>query len=91
MSWGGLSHDPVGGLVIANLPPILLVITLVPRDQLQGEWANIPTHLLRRYLEQRGTPYAVRVDLLMSLVASHGNRWPRVHRGSARQGFRLPT
>jgi hypothetical protein len=34
--------DPVRGLVIANLSHIAYVITLVPREQLQREWADIP-------------------------------------------------
>jgi len=66
MNWGGLSHDPVRGLAIANLSHIPLVITLVPREQLQREWADIPPRVRRQYAPQRGTPYAVRIELLMS-------------------------
>jgi quinoprotein glucose dehydrogenase len=66
VNWGGLSHDPVRGLAIANLSHIPLVITLVPRERLQREWADIPPRVRRQYAPQRGTPYAVRIELLMS-------------------------
>lgn len=65
-NWGALSHDPVRGLMIANLSHIPFVITLVPREQLQREWADIPPRVRRQYLPQRGTPYAVRVQFLTS-------------------------
>ena len=65
VNWGGLSHDPVRGLAIANLSHIPLVITLVPREQLQREWADTPPRVRRQYALQRGTPYAVRIELLM--------------------------
>ena len=65
-NWGGLSHDPVRGLMIANLSHIAFVITLVPREQLQREWADIPPSVRRQYSPQRGTPYPVRVQLLTS-------------------------
>jgi len=43
--------------MIANLSHIAFVITLVPREQLQREWAAIPPSVRRQYSPQRGTPY----------------------------------
>ena len=65
-NWGSLSHDAKRGLMIANLSHTPFVITLVPREQLLREWSTIPLPVRRQYLPQRGTPYAVRVQLLTS-------------------------
>ena len=57
-NWGSLSHDPVRGLMIANLSHIPFVITLIPREQLQREWSSVPRSVRRQYSPQRGTPSA---------------------------------
>jgi hypothetical protein len=55
-----------GGLVIANLSHLPFAITLVPREHVQREWTHIPASVRRQCSSLRGTPYAVRIELLMS-------------------------
>jgi quinoprotein glucose dehydrogenase len=66
MHWGGLSHDPARGLMIAPLSHIPFVITLVPRERFERERASMPANVRRQHLPQRGTPYVVRVQVLTS-------------------------
>src|SRR5439155_5595032 len=68
--------------MIANLSHIAFVITLVPREQLQREWAAIPPSVRRQYSPQRGTPYPSASSCSHRPVGSsatrrRGARWPR--------------
>jgi quinoprotein glucose dehydrogenase len=66
MHWGGLSHDPARGLMIAPVTHLASVITLVPREQFERERASMPPGVRRQHSPQRGTPYVVRIQLLTS-------------------------
>ena len=65
-NWGALSHDPRRGLVIASQTHIAFVITLIPRAELRRQWPDLPPRVRGQYSPQRGTPYAVRIELLTS-------------------------
>ena len=66
VNWGSLSHDPTRGLLIAALSHMPFVITLVPREQLRREWDSLAPEVREQYRPQRGTPYAVRLEILRS-------------------------
>jgi quinoprotein glucose dehydrogenase len=65
-NWGGLSHDPRRGLMIASLSHLPFVITLAPREEIRRRWPDLPPAVRRQYSPQRGTPFAVRIQILRS-------------------------
>jgi quinoprotein glucose dehydrogenase len=64
-NWGGVSHDPVRGLLIAPTNRLAFVVALVPREQYTRERtaAGRPG---REFAPQRGTPYGMYREALMS-------------------------
>ena len=64
-NWGGIAFDRERQLIIANTMQIAHVVALVPRDQLlpmyeSGEYPD------SQFARQRGTPYGMRREMLMS-------------------------
>jgi quinoprotein glucose dehydrogenase len=65
MNWSSVSHDPVRGLVIANTNRVAFVVTLVPRDRYEEE-RTTEARPGREFARQRGTPYGMYRELLLS-------------------------
>jgi quinoprotein glucose dehydrogenase len=66
MNWGGVSHDPVRGLLIANTNRLAFAVTLVPRERYEQERAAASARRSREFAPQRGTPYAMYREALVS-------------------------
>ena len=64
-NWGSVSHDPVRGLLIAATNRLAFVVTLVPRDRYQAERAAA-ARPGREFAPQRGTPYGMYREALLS-------------------------
>ena len=63
INWGGLSHDPVRGVLIANTIRLAFVVRLIPRD----EFARMSTPGTRgEFGAQRGTAYAMYREVLLT-------------------------
>lgn len=65
VNWGSLAFDSERQLVIAAVNNVPMVVTLIPREQLQpmrdsGAWLD------SEFANQNGTPYAMRRELLAS-------------------------
>ncbi|HEY3068418.1 MAG TPA: PQQ-binding-like beta-propeller repeat protein, partial [Methylomirabilota bacterium] len=65
MNWSSVSHDPGRGLVIANTNRLAFAVTLVPRDRFQQERMT-GARPDREFAEQRGTPYGMYREPLLS-------------------------
>ena len=65
MNWSSVSHDPVRGLVIANTNRLAFAVTLVPRDRYQQE-RTTGARPGREFAPQRGTPYGMYREALLS-------------------------
>jgi quinoprotein glucose dehydrogenase len=65
MHWGGVSHDPVRGLLIVNTNRLAFVVTLVPRERYEQERAAAAARPTREFGLQRGTPYAMYREALL--------------------------
>ena len=65
MNWSSVSHDPVRGLIIANTNRLAFVVTLVPREKFQQELAT-GARPGREFAPQRGTPYGMHREALLS-------------------------
>jgi len=66
MHWGSLSHDPSRGLLIVNTNRLPFVVTLIPRERYEQEQAAPPAHRFTEFAPQRGTPYGMRREPLLS-------------------------
>jgi quinoprotein glucose dehydrogenase len=66
MHWGSLSYDPRRGLLIVNTNRLAFVVTLVPRERYTEERAAAAAHRFREVSPQRGTPYAMYREPLLS-------------------------
>ena len=64
-NWGGVSHDPVRGLLIAATNRVAFVVTLVPRLRYQQERAAA-ARPGREFSPQFGTPYGMYREALVS-------------------------
>jgi len=64
-NWGGVSHDPARGLLITATNRLPFVVTLVPRDRYQQE-RTTSARPGREFAAQRGTPYGMYREALMS-------------------------
>jgi len=64
-NWGGVSHDPARGLLITATNRLPFVVTLVPRERYQQERASA-ARSGREFAAQRGTPYGMHREALMS-------------------------
>lgn len=65
VNWGSLAFDSERQLVIAAVNNVPMVVTLIPREQLaalrdSGAWGD------SEFANQKGTPYAMRRELLAS-------------------------
>jgi quinoprotein glucose dehydrogenase len=65
VNWGGVSHDPVRGLVIVPTNRLAHVLTLVPRERFQRERGTL-LQPRREIGAQRGTPYVMYREALLS-------------------------
>ena len=65
-NWGSVSHDPVRGLLIAATNRLAFVVTLVPRDQLPAGARATAARPGREFAPQRGTPYGMYREALVS-------------------------
>jgi quinoprotein glucose dehydrogenase len=65
VNWGGVSHDPARGLVIAPTNRLAFVVALVPRDRFEREKAAL-SRPGREIAMQRGTPYIMYREALLS-------------------------
>jgi quinoprotein glucose dehydrogenase len=65
MNWSSVSHDPVRGLVIANTNRLAFAVTLVPRDRYEQE-RRTAARPGREFAQQRGTPYGMYREPLLS-------------------------
>jgi quinoprotein glucose dehydrogenase len=63
MQWGGVAVDPIRGIGVAPVNRLPFVVTLVPREELAAHRADAPGLELA---PQRGTPYALRREVLMA-------------------------
>jgi quinoprotein glucose dehydrogenase len=65
VNWGGVSYDPMRGLLIAATNRVAFVVTLVPREQYQRE-RTTAARPGREFAPQRGTPYGMYREALVS-------------------------
>jgi quinoprotein glucose dehydrogenase len=65
VNWGSLAFDSDTQLVFAAVNHLPMVVTLIPRDQLAKQQSS-NEFKDSEFAEQRGTPYAVRRELLAS-------------------------
>lgn len=63
MEWGGLGFDPESGLIVVNLNHLAMVATLIPPERLPGAMRETGPFSVT---EQRGAPYGVRREPLLS-------------------------
>ena len=75
VNWGSVSHDPVRGLVIAPTNRLAFVVALVPRERFPRERATL-TRPGREFAAQRGTPYVMYREVLLSPGAAPCNPPP---------------
>lgn len=62
--WGGMCYDPKRNLLVTNINRIPAIITLIPRDSIEGFQKNNP-HLIRSETGwQNGTPYIMKREYL---------------------------
>jgi quinoprotein glucose dehydrogenase len=67
VNWGGAAWDPTRNLLLANTNRVAAVMNLIPREELSGAVANIKEMPWRgEFARQRGTPYAMHRDWLIS-------------------------
>src|SRR5215510_4307699 len=65
VNWGGVSYDPVRGLVIAPTNRLAFALALVPRERFQRERAAM-VQPGREIGPQRGTPYVMYREAILS-------------------------
>jgi quinoprotein glucose dehydrogenase len=66
LHWGSLSHDPTRHLLIVNTNRLAFAVTLVPRARYEQERAAATAHPGREISPQRGTPYGMYREPLLS-------------------------
>jgi quinoprotein glucose dehydrogenase len=66
MHWGGASYDPARGLLIANVNRIATVVKLIPRTEYEAAIKSEGHRLSGEYGPQRGTPYGMYREFLLS-------------------------
>jgi quinoprotein glucose dehydrogenase len=66
LHWGSLSHDPTRHLLIVNTNRLAFAVTLVPRARYEQEQAAAAAHPGREISPQRGTPYGMHREPLLS-------------------------
>jgi quinoprotein glucose dehydrogenase len=64
MEWGGVGIDPDSRLLVVNVNHVAMIATLIPRTDLDTAAHRSETDLA----PQRGTPYAVRREALLSPI-----------------------
>ena len=64
-NWGGISYDPVRGLLVTATNRLAVVVTLVPREQFAQQRAT-QARPGREFGAQRGTPYGMYREELLS-------------------------
>jgi quinoprotein glucose dehydrogenase len=64
-NWGGVSYDPLRGLLITATNRLAFVVTLVPRDRYEQERAS-SARRGREFAPQRGTRYGMYREALMA-------------------------
>ena len=76
MHWGGVSHDPVRGLLIVNTNRLAFVVTLVPRERYAQERAAAAGRSQGEFAPQRGTPYGMYREALLGPLGAPCNAPP---------------
>jgi quinoprotein glucose dehydrogenase len=66
LHWGSLSYDPTRHLLIVNTNRLAFAVTLVPRARYEQERAAVAAHPGREIGPQRGTPYGMHREPLLS-------------------------
>lgn len=67
VNWGGLSHDPVRGLVVASTNRLAFVAKLIAREEFEKlRTSGAGDRLRGEFGRQTGTPYAVYRELLLA-------------------------
>ena len=67
MHWGGLSHDPIRGLVIVNTTRLAFMVQLIPRaEYARTQDAARSARRGGEFGPQRGTPYGMYREVLLS-------------------------
>ncbi|MSV29069.1 MAG: pyrroloquinoline quinone-dependent dehydrogenase [Bryobacterales bacterium] len=64
-NWGGVSVDPVLGIIVVNQSNLPFILRLVPREKLKDDLAADPKPELGR---QEGAPYAMRRQQFLSAI-----------------------
>jgi len=67
VNWGGVSHDPVRGILVAPTNRLAFVVALVPRDRFEREKAAL-SRPGREIAMQRGTPYVMYREAFLSAL-----------------------
>ena len=67
VNWGGISHDPERGLLIAPTNRLLLLARLIPRKEYESQrGTDAANRMSGEFGRQSGTPYAVYREFLRS-------------------------
>jgi quinoprotein glucose dehydrogenase len=66
VNWGGVTHDPIRGLVVVSTNRLPFVVRLVPRERFQAERAAGAGRGPGEYAVQAGTPYGMYREPLLS-------------------------
>ena len=96
MHWGGVSHDPIRGLLIVNTTRLAFMVQLIPR----GEYARTQAAARaagrgRRIRAQHGTPYGMYREVRCLPLGARATRrrgvlWPRWTSPAVGSGGRSP-
>jgi len=73
MNWGGVSVDPQRQILFANVMDVPWAVTLIERDRFEAERRAHPGV---EFGAQRGTPYGMRRELVLSPLGVPCNRPP---------------
>jgi quinoprotein glucose dehydrogenase len=86
MEWGGVAYDPASGLLVTNTNRLAMVTTLIPRAESSSSAAA--EHGKFSVAPQRGTPYAVKREALLSPLGIPCTRppWGMLHAVDMRTG-----
>ncbi len=74
MNWGGVSIDPVNGIMYVNQSHIASVVKLIPREEFDKN--NPVTNYPQEFYPMKGTPYGVNRFPLLSVLETPCNPRP---------------
>ena len=77
VNWGGISHDPKRGLLIAPTNRVVLFVRLIPRKEYENlRGTDAANRMSGEFGRQRGTPYAMYREFLRAPGGSFCNPPP---------------